>query len=222
MTAVVARQDWSRGKKGVPMGLYQDRVLPHLIHFSMRNRELLRYRERVVSAAAGRVLEIGVGSGLNLPFYGAGVERVIGLDPSPRLLTMARKASHRTPVSIDLLEGTAEAIPLEARSVDTVVTAWTMCSIPDPPGALAEMRRVLRPGGRLLFVEHGRAPDRGVQWCQDLLNPVWRRIAGGCNLNRRIDELVRSAGFRIEHLETGYIRGPRAMTFLYEGSASPA
>lgn len=204
------------------MGLYQDRILPHLIHVSMRNRELLRYRERVVPAAAGRVLEVGIGSGLNLSFYGPGVDQVIGLDPSPRLLSMARKASHRAAISIDLLEGTAEAIPLEARSVDTVVTTWTMCSIPDAARAVAEMRRVLRPGGRLLFVEHGRAPDRSVQWWQDSLNPIWRRISGGCNLNRRIDEIILSAGFRLERLDTGYIRGPRAMTFLYQGSAAPA
>ena len=204
------------------MGLYQDRILPHLIHISMRNRELLRYREQVVSAAAGRVLEVGIGSGLNLAFYGVGVEQVIGLDRSPRLLAMARKAGRGAGVSIDLLEGTAEAIPLESRSVDSVVTTWTMCSIPDAARALAEMRRVLTPGGHLLFVEHGRAPDRSVQWWQDRLNPVWRCISGGCNVNRRIDELILSAGFRVQRLETGYIRGPRAMTFLYEGSAVPA
>jgi ubiquinone/menaquinone biosynthesis C-methylase UbiE len=183
---------------------------------------LLRpYRERVMAGAEGRVLEIGIGPGLNLPLYGANVELVTGLDPSPRLLAKARESSRGIAAPVALIEGTAEAIPLDAASVDTVVTTWTLCSIPDAARALAEMRRVLHPAGRLLFVEHGRAPDARVRWWQDRLTPVWRCIGGGCHLNRAIRDLITVAGFQIERLDTGYMRGPKPMTFMYEGSARP-
>jgi ubiquinone/menaquinone biosynthesis C-methylase UbiE len=203
------------------MGLYQDHVLPLLIHLSMRQRNLAAYRARVVPAAQGRVLEIGIGSGLNLPYYGTAVEQIIGLDPSPKLLAMAREAARQTAIPLELIENSAEAIPLYNRSVDTVVTTWTMCSIPDVQRALGEMRRILKPGGRLLFVEHGRSSDVRVRRWQDRLTPVWRRIGGGCHLNRAISELIENGGFRIERLETGYMRGPKPMTFMYEGSARP-
>lgn len=203
------------------MGLYQDRVLPLLIHLSMRQRNLAAYRARAVPAAQGRVLEIGIGSGLNLPYYGTAVEQIIGLDPSPKLLAMAREAARQTAIPLELIENSAEAIPLYNRSIDTIVTTWTMCSIPDVQRALGEMRRVLKPGGRLLFVEHGRSPDPGVCRWQDRLTPIWRRVGGGCHLNRTISELIEDAGFRIEQIETGYMRGPKPMTFMYEGAARP-
>jgi SAM-dependent methyltransferase len=122
---------------------------------------------------------------------------------------------------VTFLEASAEAIPLEQHSVDTVVTTWTLCSIPQATTALAEMRRVLRPGGKLLFVEHGLAPDASVRRWQDLMTPIWRSCAGGCHLNRPISSMIEAAGFRIDHIETGYIPGPRPMTFMYEGSARP-
>jgi ubiquinone/menaquinone biosynthesis C-methylase UbiE len=203
------------------MGFYKDRILPYLIHHAMRQKDLAAYRSRVVPAAEGRVLEIGVGSGLNLPFYSAKVRHVIGLDPSPKLLSMARQAARPAMAPAEFVEGSAEAIPLEDRSVDTVVTTWTLCSIPDAPRSLREMRRVLKPGGRLLFVEHGRAPDASVRWWQDHLNPAWKRIGGGCHLNRAIKTLIEGAGFQFERIETGYMRGPRPMSFMYEGSARP-
>jgi ubiquinone/menaquinone biosynthesis C-methylase UbiE len=203
------------------MGFYHDRVLPHLVHLAMRQRDLAGYRARVIAQAEGRVLEIGIGSGLNLPYYSARTECVIGLDPSPKLLAMTRRAAQRAAIPVELFEDSAEAIPLQDRSVDTVVTTWTMCSIPDARRALGEMRRVLKPQGRLLFVEHGRAPEPAVQRWQDRLTPLWRRVSGGCHLNRAIGELIGSAGFRIERLETGYMRGPRPLTFMYEGSARP-
>lgn len=205
----------------LPMGFYQDRILPHLIHLSMRQRNLAGYRSRVIPAAEGRVLEIGIGSGLNLPHYTASVEHVIGLDPSPKLLAMAREATRRTSAPVELVESSAEVIPLYNRSIDTVVTTWTLCSIPDAPRALGEMRRVLKSDGRLLFVEHGRAPEPRVRWWQDKLTPAWKRLGGGCHLNRAISDLIESAGFRIERLDTGYMRGPKPMTFMYEGSARP-
>jgi len=165
------------------------------------------------------VLEIGIGSGLNLPFYSRNVARVIGLEPSPRLLAMARRVERTGNGPVEFIEGSAEAIPLQDASVDTVVTTWTLCSIPDALRALCDMRRVLRPGGRLLFVEHGRAPDPKVIWWQDRLTPVWKRLGGGCHLNRAIGTLIEGAGFQFDRLHTGYMRGPKPMTFMYEGSA---
>ena len=203
------------------MGFYDERIVPVLIDLSMRNKLLRPYRERVIAAAEGRVLEIGIGPGLNLPLYGANVEHVTGLDPSQRLLAKARESSRGILTRVALIEGSAEAIPLDAASVDTVVTTWTLCSIPDAPRALAEMRRVLSPAGRLVFVEHGRAPDARVRWWQDHLTPMWRCIGGGCHLNRAIGDLITGAGFRIERLDTGYMRGLKPMTFMYEGSARP-
>jgi ubiquinone/menaquinone biosynthesis C-methylase UbiE len=201
------------------MGFYEEWILPTLIDLSMRNKRLRPYRERVAGAAEGRVLDVGVGSGLNLPFYARQAQEVFGLDPSPRLLERARRNRQRADVPVRLLEGSAERIPLADRSMDTIVMTWTGCSIPDVRAALLDMRRVLRVGGRLLFVEHGRAPDAGVARWQDRLDPLWLRFSGGCHLNRKIDDLLSDAGFRIDRLETGYIPGPRIMTFLYEGAA---
>lgn len=202
------------------MGFYQARILPCLIHLSMRQRNLLAYRQRIIPLAEGRVLEIGVGSGLNLPLYSGRAESVIALEPSPKLMEMARKVPIRMGLSVKLLEASAEAIPLEDKSIDTVVTSWTLCTIPDVRRALGEMRRVLKPDGRLLFVEHGLAPDASVRKWQDWLTPAWKRIGGGCHLNRPIRALIESAGFRIERLETGYMNGPKPMTFMYEGAAT--
>ena len=176
---------------------YQDKIVPLLINWSMRQRNLTAYRSRIVPAAEGHVLEIGIGSGLNLPFYSRNAAHVVGLEPSPRLLAMARRVEHTGCGSIELIEGSAEAIPLNDGSVDTVVTTWTLCSIADPPLALREMRRVLRPGGHLLFVEHGRAPDANVMWWQDRLTPVWKRLGGGCHLNRAIGTLIEHAGLSV-------------------------
>jgi ubiquinone/menaquinone biosynthesis C-methylase UbiE len=202
------------------MGFYETRILPHLLHLAMRQENLAAYRRRWVPAARGRVLEIGVGSGLNLPFYTAAATEVIGLDASAELLEMAREAQAKaSATSIELIEGSAESIPLEDRSVDTVVTTWTLCSIHDVEAALREMRRVLEPSGQLLFVEHGTSPDPRVRRWQDRLTPLWMRLAGGCHLNRPIRELLERSGFRMERIDTGYMKGPKPMTFIYEGCA---
>ena len=203
------------------MAFYRDRVFPLLVDLSMRNKRLRPYRERVAGAAEGRILDIGIGSGLNLPFYGQNVKQIVGIEPSPMLLDMARNAARRSMSHLELVEGTAEAIPIESASIDTVVTTWTMCSIPNVDGALAEMRRVLSSGGSLLFVEHGRAPEPRVRWWQDHPTPAWKCLSGGCHLNRAIEDLVQRAGFRIEHIEKGYMRGPEPLTFMYEGRARP-
>lgn len=203
------------------MGVYNDIILPKLCDLAMRNERLRPYRERVIGAAEGRVLEIGSGSGLNLPFYGARVREILALEPSPNLLALARNAP-QSAMPVRFIEASAEAIPLDDGSVDTVVTTWTLCTIPGAAAALSEMRRVLKPGGKLLFVEHGRSPDRGVRWWQDAITPAWRPISGGCHLNRPIRSMIEDGGFRIDRVETGYMPGPKPMTFMYEGSAHPA
>jgi ubiquinone/menaquinone biosynthesis C-methylase UbiE len=164
-----------------------------------------------VPAAEGRVLEIGVGSGLNLPFYSQRVRQVIGLEPSPKLIAPAAQ----------FIEGSAEEIPLNDGTIDTVVMTWTLCSIPDASRALGEIRRVLKPGGRLLFAEHGRAPEPNVARWQDRLIPMWKRCAGGCHLNRAVASLIEAAGFALERCETGYMRGAMPLSFMYEASARP-
>lgn len=203
------------------MNAYDRYILPHVINLAMRNRHLLPYRQRTIAAAEGRVLEIGIGSGLNLRFYSAHVDEIVGLEPAPRLTEMARGRAERTSIRTTFVQGFAEAIPLEDCSIDTVVTTWTLCSIPDVNGALREMRRVLKPTGKLLFVEHGQAPDEGVRKWQDRLTPAWKCIGGGCHLNRPIRALIETAGFSIAQLQTGYMKGPRPMTFMYEGRARP-
>jgi ubiquinone/menaquinone biosynthesis C-methylase UbiE len=190
-------------------------------HLSMRNRYLVPYRQRVVSSAEGRVLEVGIGSGLNLPFYGPQVSEVLGIEPSPRLIEMARHVAGSSVAPVSFIEGSAEEIPLDKASVDSVVTTWTLCTIPQAVQALEEMRRVLKSGGQLLFVEHGLAPEEGVRRWQNRLTPLWTRIGGGCHLNRPIRSLIETAGFDITSIETEYARGPRPMAFLYEGRARP-
>jgi len=204
------------------MGFYSNHILPHVIDLSMRNRELRPYRERVVGQAQGRVLEVGIGAGANLPYYGSRVEEILGLEPGSRLMEMAQHTASQSKQAIKFIAASAETIPIEAHSIDTVVTTWTLCSIPDAIGALKEMRRVLRPDGQLLFVEHGLAPEENVQRWQNRLTPLWKRIGGGCHLNRPIRALIESSGFAITQLETGYMKGPKPMTFLYEGRAAPS
>ncbi|MBI2197452.1 MAG: class I SAM-dependent methyltransferase [Candidatus Rokubacteria bacterium] len=199
------------------MGFYARHVLPRLIDVAMRSRDAMAERGKLVPRATGAVLEVGVGSGLNLALYAPTVERVYGLDPSPELQRMARCRAERAGVPARFLIASAEAVPLPDRSVDTVVSTWTLCSIPDPARALAEIRRVLRPGGRFIFIEHGRSPDAPVLAWQERLNPIWQRIAGGCHLNRSIDLLVVASGFRITEIKRGYSRGPRPFTYLYKG-----
>jgi len=201
------------------VGLYNRWVLPRLINFAMTRDEATRLRAAHVPAARGVVLEVGIGSALNLPFYTGAVTRLYGVDPSAQLLTMARENVASAPFPVHLLNCDAEHIPLADGSVDTVVVTWSLCSIANVLEALGEMRRVLKPGGSFIFIEHGLSPDAGVRKWQNRVTPLWRVFAGGCHLNRKIDDLVRAAGFSIEHLRTGYVPGPRALTFMYEGRA---
>jgi ubiquinone/menaquinone biosynthesis C-methylase UbiE len=201
------------------VGFYSRYVVPQLISLAMRNARLVPYRERTIALAKGRVLEIGVGSGMNLPLYRDGASEIIGLDPEPRLLAMASTKITRVPVRI--IEGSAGSIPLRDGSVDSVVSTWSLCSIPDVAACLREVRRVLKPDGQFLFVEHGLAPEAAVRRWQHRLTPMWKRIAGGCHLDRPVPELIENAGFKIAHMDTGYMPGPKPMTFLYQGAARP-
>ncbi len=181
----------------------------------------MRQREKVVPSARGRVLEVGIGSGLNLPYYDADhVERVFGLDPSPEITRMAANAAARAPFEVEFLTAGGEDVPLDPDSVDTVLMTYTLCTIAQYLPALREMARVLKPGGRLLFCEHGLAPDESVSRWQNRVNPLWRRIGGGCHLNRDIPALLVEGGFKIEGLETMYLPGWRPATFNYWGSAT--
>ena len=204
------------------MSFYDHWILPPILDLVMRQNQLKKYRREVVGAASGRVLEVGVGSGLNFPFYGREVEIVFGIDPSPRLLAIARRRATEAGVRAKLLQGSATAIPLADNTVDTVVTTWTLCSIPDPLAALREMRRVLKPSGKLLFVEHGLSPEPGIERWQHRLTPIWCHVAGGCHLDRKMDNLIRSAGYDMTSLRTEYAHGPRPMTYMYVGCAQLA
>jgi ubiquinone/menaquinone biosynthesis C-methylase UbiE len=205
------------------MSLYQRWIVPRLIELSMRQSQLQDYRRELVPDARGRVLEVGVGSGMNLPFYAADVREVVGVDPSAELLEMARNRAAEAGRPVTLTRASATSMPLENASFDTIVMTWTLCSIPDPAAALREMRRVLRPGGTLLFIEHGLSPDAGVARWQHRLPRDWRRFAGGCHPHRKVDDLIRAAGFSLAELTNEYARGPRPMTYMYEGRAvSPA
>ena len=202
------------------MGFYQRCILPRLIHFGMGQKQLMPLREQLIAGARGRVLEIGIGSGLNLPFYPRELGLLLGLDPSRELLQMAKRRSAWVHFPVELNQGRAEDIPLDNRAVDHVVMSWTLCSVADPLRALAEVRRVLRSGGSLLFVEHGRAPEPRVSRWQDGLTPLWRRVAGGCHLNRPIDRLIEESALRLTDVQTGYlISGPRFATYHYRGRA---
>lgn len=202
------------------MGIYARCVLPRFIDLAMRDKAAAARRAALIPTATGSVLEIGIGSGLNLPFYTPAVTRLHGVDPSPELLAMARKKAERLAIPVELSCRSAEQLAVDSGSIDTVVMTWVLCSIPNPLEALREMKRAMKPDGRLLFVEHGFSPDPKVQAWQRRLNPIWRRIAGGCNLDRRIDELIRSASFSIAQLQTMYLQGPRPLTYTYEGFAN--
>jgi ubiquinone/menaquinone biosynthesis C-methylase UbiE len=199
---------------------YAKYVLPRLIDVAMRNKESARLRAAWIPHARGQVLEVGIGSGLNLPFYSPAVERVCGVDPSIELGRLARKRAAAGSTKVEFLSQSAdEPLPLANASMDTVVLTWTLCSIPNAPNALQEMKRVLKPGGRMIFLEHGHSPDQNVAVWQDRLTPFWKSFTGGCHLNRRIDELIKDAGFQITELNTCYLPGLRPMSYTYQGFA---
>lgn len=203
------------------MGLYAKYVLPHLIDLAMRNKDTTRLRAEWVSQARGEVLEIGIGSGLNLPFYSSEVRHVYGVDPSNELQRMAAKKISAVPFQVTFFAQSAETpIFLPDSSIDTIVMTWSLCSIPNPATALQQMKRVLKKEGRLFFIEHGRSADDGVKVWQDRITPFWKRIAGGCHLNRNVDDFIEAAGFQIIEEKNFYLPGPRPMTYTYQGVAT--
>jgi ubiquinone/menaquinone biosynthesis C-methylase UbiE len=204
------------------LGLYAKYVLPKIVHLTCGQRPVMRQRQKVVPLASGKVLEIGLGSGLNLPYYDASqVTGLWGLEPEPEMTRMAREAAESAAFDVEFIHQSAEAIPLATGTVDSVVVTYTLCTIPDTDAAIKEMRRVLKPSGNLIFCEHGAAPDETVRRWQDRVDPVWKRLAGGCHLNRAIPQIIEQGGFRIETLETIYLPGWRPASFNYWGCAAP-
>lgn len=203
----------------VGMGIYRERVLPRLIDVALGGAAFARLRERVASDLEGEVLEVGFGSGRNVPYYPDAVKRVWAVDPSVAARKLAAPRLAASPVPVEYIGLDGQQLPLEDASVDRVLSTWTLCTIPRVEQALGEIQRVLRPGGTFHFVEHGRAPDPGVARWQDRLTPLQRRVAGGCHLNRPIDRLVAGAGLEVEQLETFFMDGPKALGYMYEGRA---
>ena len=203
------------------MGFYDTHVLPHFINCACGTKPISYQRKKVVPMASGTILEIGIGTGLNLEHYDASkVERLIGLDPSEASWEIAKKRATDIQFPLEFIGLPGEEIPLEDNSVDTVMMTFSLCTIPDPITALAGMRRVLRPGGKLIFAEHGRAPDANVRKWQDRINPFWKAIAGGCHLNRDIPDMLGEGGFNITEMDTMYLPStPRFAGFNYWGVA---
>ena len=202
--------------------LYDRYVLPHLIDLVCSHDSIGNQRQLVVPKAKGTVLEVGIGSGLNLPFYDRSkVKNIIGIDPGEGILKRGEERFSSSDLTLDVLQESAEKIPLEDNSVDTVLLTWAGCSIPDIETALEEMRRVLRPDGQLLFCEHGRSDEPHIARRQDMINKVWPIFAGGCNVNRDMASLIANAGFNITDLETYYTPGPlKSVSFHYRGAAA--
>jgi ubiquinone/menaquinone biosynthesis C-methylase UbiE len=202
------------------VSFYQRRILPRLIDRGMRNKVMTKYRPRVPPLAQGRVLEVGVGAGLNFPYYTARVRHLFGLEPADPLRASAAARADSLPFPVTLIASGAESIPLETGSIDTIVSTWTLCSIPQVELALQQMRRVLKADGRLIFMEHGKTPDPDVNNVQERLAPLLRALAG-CHPNRVIDRLITEAGFSFDRLEKGYLDGPRFIAYHYVGEARP-
>ena len=202
------------------MGIYDKYLLPRIVHFTCGQNPSMRQREKVVPLAKGRVLEIGIGSGLNIPFYNAQkVEHLWGLDPSAEMWSIAQNNAVEHHLDAEFIQSGAESIPLDNNSADTVLMTYTMCTIPDVRAALDEVRRVLKPGGKLIFCEHGAAPDKSIERWQNRFNPIWKKLAGGCNLNRPIPVLMEQSGFKSSDMQTMYLPGWKPATFNYWGTA---
>ncbi len=206
------------------MGLYDKYVLPKFLDVACGSKPILKQREKVVPHCTGRVLEVGMGSGLNLPYYDSSkIDIVFGLEPATAMVALAKPKADAVSFPVEFIDLPGEEIPLEDNSIDTVLLTYTLCTIPGAEAALAGMRRVLKPGGRLLFCEHGRAPDVAIEKWQNRINGAWRHIAGGCNVNRDIPGLIKASGFNITNIDSMYLPStPRVLGFNYWGSAQKA
>jgi len=202
------------------MSWYEERILPSLINVACSTKPTRRQREKIVPRARGDVLEIGFGSGLNLPYYDRDrVRRIWGLEPSVGMRRLASDAISQGSLEVELIELPGEEIPLDDNSVDTVLVTYTLCTIPEVEAALEGMRRVLKPKGKLLYCEHGKAPDSGVLKWQERLNPAWKRFSGGCNMHRDIPAILDESGFVVEDDNRMYLPGLRALSYNYWGAA---
>lgn len=202
------------------MGFYDDRVLPHVVNVVMDTRQTRTIRARVCAGLKGEVVEIGFGTGHNLPYLPGEVSRLRAVEPSALGVRLARDRIAASPIDVEVVGVDGQRLPLDDDSADNVLCTWSLCTIPDPVVAVREVRRVLRPGGRFHFVEHGRAPDEGVRRWQDRLNGVQRRIGGGCNLNRDIAAVIEAGGLHVTRLDTYYGKGePKAYGAMFEGVA---
>ena len=204
------------------MEIYNNYILPELTHWVCSREKFGNQRAKLLPQASGRILEIGIGSGLNLPFYNPEkIDLLWGLDPSKRLKKIAEKKADDLPFNVEFIGLSGEEIPLEKNCADTVVVTYTLCSIPDVLKALIEMNRVLKPGGNLLFCEHGKAPDDHIFQWQNRLNPIWKRMTGGCNLNREIPLLIEKSGFKFKNIEMAYVSRFKPAGFNFWGAAVP-
>ena len=202
------------------MSPYEKYILPFLVNCACSPKPIRKQREKVVPLAEGVVLEIGIGSGLNLLYYDAGkVRKIFGLEPSEGMRRKAEPLVAKTGLDVEFIDLPGEQIPLDDDSVDTVLVTYSLCTIPDAVSALEGMRRVLKPGGRLIYCEHGTAPDESVRRWQDRIDPLWSRVAGGCHINRDIPALVEDGGFEITSDKRRYIPGPRVVSYNYWGTA---
>jgi ubiquinone/menaquinone biosynthesis C-methylase UbiE len=199
------------------MGFYRDHILPRITHLAMSTKETTRQRHQALAGVAGEVLELGIGSGLNLPHYPPAVRRVVGVEPSAKAARMAEERIQKADFPVEIVTGEAETMSVDENRFDAVVSTFTLCTIPDVAGALATARRALRPGGRFFFLEHGLSGEARVQKWQRRLEPLQKRIGGGCHLTRDPRALIESAGFAISGLETFYAQGPKFFSFLYRG-----
>jgi ubiquinone/menaquinone biosynthesis C-methylase UbiE len=203
------------------MGYYGDRILPHLIDVVMNTKQTRRLRARVCAGLKGEVLEIGFGTGHNLPYLPATVTRLLAVEPSARSVELARARIEAASIDVEVIGLDGQRLPVDDASVDAVLCTWSLCTIPDAVAAVCEASRVLRPGGQFHFIEHGAAPDDGVRRWQDRLNGIEQRFAGGCNLNRDIAGIVEAGGMTIRTLDRYYNPGePKAFGAMYEGIAT--
>ena len=201
------------------MGLYEKHILPRLVEATCSQPPMTKLRARYVGHASGKVLEIGIGSGLNLSHYSAKAKSVTGLDPASELTDMAAPRAEQALPKVNILQLSSEEIPADDAHFDSIVCTWTLCSIPNVYRALKEMYRVVKPGGKFYFVEHGLAPDVSVQRWQRRIEPLWKLLGGGCHLTRKADELIQDAGFIIPELDSGYEPGPRWAAYMTHGIA---
>jgi len=202
------------------MGFWKEKVLPTLVDKGMRNDVMAKQRHRAAPLARGRVLEIGMGSGLNIPLYNDNVDILFGLEPSAKLREIAAEPASEANFQVEMLATGAESIPLESNSVDSVVSSWTLCSLDDSEQSLQEIRRVLKPDGQLIFIEHGRAPDQKTAAWQRRLRPIGKALLG-CDLDVPMEDLIHDAGFRFSNIEKAYLDGPPFLAYQYIGQATP-